>query len=83
MSVCQSARRLHGSPLGSKQGGPAPDILTTTTILADVTRNVAGDRFSVGSLLPVGTDPHSYQPTPQDTARISKSKVLVVNGAEL
>lgn len=60
----------------------APDILTTTTILADITRNVAGDRFSVGSLLPAGIDPHSYQPTPQDTAKLSKSKVLVVNGAE-
>jgi ABC-type Zn uptake system ZnuABC Zn-binding protein ZnuA len=56
--------------------------LTTTTILADVTRNVVGDRYSVGSLLPVGADPHSYQPTPQDTTKLSKSKVLVIHGAE-
>ena len=70
------------STLPSCSGLAAPDILTTTTILADVTRNVVGDRFSVGSLLPAGTDPHSYQPTPQDMAKISKSKVLVVNGAE-
>lgn len=69
-------------PLASCSGGAAPDVLTTTTILADVTRNVVGDRFSVGSLVPVGTDPHSYQPTPQDTAKISKAKVLIVNGAE-
>lgn len=69
-----------GTPFGS--GESTPDILVTTTILADITRNVAGDRFSVGSLLPDGTDPHSYQPTPQDTAKISKSKVLVINGAE-
>jgi ABC-type Zn uptake system ZnuABC Zn-binding protein ZnuA len=63
-------------------GVNAPDILTTTTILADVTRNVVGDRFSVGSLLPIGADPHSYQPTPQDTAKMSRSKVLVIHGAE-
>ena len=63
------------------QGGPAPEILTSTTILADVTRNIVGERLSVGSLLPVGADPHSYQLTPQDTARISKSKVLILNGA--
>lgn len=69
-----------GTAFGS--GESTPDILVTTTILADITRNVAGDRFSVGSLLPDGTDPHSYQPTPQDTAKISKSKVLVINGAE-
>lgn len=68
--------------LASCSGVNAPDILTTSTILADVTRNVVGDRFSVGPLLPVGADPHSYQPTPQDTAKISESKVLVINGAE-
>jgi ABC-type Zn uptake system ZnuABC Zn-binding protein ZnuA len=32
--------------------------------------------------VPIGADPHSYQPTPQDTAKISRSKVLVINGAE-
>jgi ABC-type Zn uptake system ZnuABC Zn-binding protein ZnuA len=68
--------------LASCSGVNAPDILTTSTILADVTQNIVGDRFSVGSLLPVGVDPHSYQPTPQDTAKISESKVLVINGAE-
>jgi ABC-type Zn uptake system ZnuABC Zn-binding protein ZnuA len=68
--------------LAACSGVNAPDILTTTTILADVTRNVVGDRFSVGPLLPVGADPHSYQPTPQDMATISESKVLVINGAE-
>lgn len=65
----------------SAQGAAAPDILTTTTVLADITKSIAGDLHSVGSLLPIGMDPHSYQPTPQDTAKISKSKVLIVNGA--
>ncbi|RPI92635.1 MAG: zinc ABC transporter substrate-binding protein [Chloroflexi bacterium] len=68
--------------LASCSGVAAPDILTSSTILADAARNVAGERLTVGSLLPVGADPHSYQPTPQDTAKISKSKVLVINGAE-
>jgi ABC-type Zn uptake system ZnuABC Zn-binding protein ZnuA len=63
-------------------GTTAPDVLTTSTVLADIAQNIAGDRLTVGSLLPFGVDPHSYQPTPQDTAKVSKSKVLVVNGAE-
>ena len=42
--------------LVSCSGGVAPDVLTTTTILADVARNVAGDRLMVGSLLPPGTE---------------------------
>lgn len=68
--------------LASCSGGTATDILTTTTILADIARNVAGDRLTVGSLLPAGTDPHSYQPVPQDAARINQSKVLILHGGE-
>ena len=55
-------------------------ILTTTTVLADLTRNVAGDQATVESLLPPGADPHSYEPTPGDVARVSESPVLIVNG---
>ena len=66
--------------LTSCSGKNAPDVLTTTTILADVARNVAGDRMTVGSLLPVGTDPHSYQPVPQDSTMISETKLVVIHG---
>jgi ABC-type Zn uptake system ZnuABC Zn-binding protein ZnuA len=68
--------------LAACSGGAAPDVLATTSILADVTRNVAGDRLTVGSLLPAGTDPHSYQPVPQDATLVDRSKVIVVHGAE-
>jgi ABC-type Zn uptake system ZnuABC Zn-binding protein ZnuA len=42
---------------------------------------VAGDRITVESLLPIGTDPHSYQPTPQDAVKLAQSKILIINGA--
>ena len=57
-------------------------VLATTTFLADIAQNVAGDRVTVGSLLPVGADPHSYQPTPRDVARLADSKLLIINGAD-
>ena len=66
----------------SCSAGAAPDILTTTTILADITRNVVGDRFTVQALVPAGSDPHSYQSVPQDVTKINKSKVLVIHGAD-
>jgi ABC-type Zn uptake system ZnuABC Zn-binding protein ZnuA len=69
-----------GTPT-SDPGEAAPVIWTSTTILADITRSIAGDRFEVESLLPIGADPHSYQATPQDLARISESKLIVLNGA--
>lgn len=71
-----------GRPVDSARGEPAPVILASTTFLADITRNVAGDRLPVESLLPVGADPHSYEPTPQDVAKIEQSKLLILNGAE-
>jgi ABC-type Zn uptake system ZnuABC Zn-binding protein ZnuA len=72
-----------GSPAATNASrSSGSDVLASTTILADVTRNIAGDRLTVESLLPVGSDPHSYQPVPQDVTRISRSRVLVVNGAE-
>src|SRR6266498_3875673 len=57
-------------------------VLATTTFLADIARNVAGDRVSVDSLLPFGADPHSYQPIPADVVKISKSTVLIANGLD-
>ncbi|MBI5965568.1 MAG: zinc ABC transporter substrate-binding protein [Chloroflexi bacterium] len=59
----------------------ALSVLTSTTFLADITRNIAGDRVNVDSLLPAGTDPHAYQPSPQDMAKIEKSRLIIINGA--
>ena len=56
--------------------------LTSTTFLADITRNIAGDRISVNSLLPVGADPHAYQAAPSDVAKIAESNLLILNGLE-
>jgi len=64
----------------SSPGRTAPVVLASTSILADITRRVAGGRLEVDSLLPVGTDPHSYQPVPADVAKIGDSSLLVVNG---
>jgi ABC-type Zn uptake system ZnuABC Zn-binding protein ZnuA len=66
---------------------PAPDsglnVVAVETFLADITRNVAGTRAHVDSLVPLGLDPHEFEPAPKDVARLNKSQVLVVNGAGL
>ncbi len=72
ISACSSPASLSGEV--------DPVILTSTALLADIARNLAGDRVQVESLLPIGADPHSYQPTPQDIAKIETSKLLIVNG---
>ena len=71
-----------GEGITPRADDAAPVVLTSTSFLADITRNVAGDRLEVASLLPVGSDPHSYQPTPQDVTKIAQSQVLILNGIE-
>ena len=71
-----------GGGSASPSGTSASVILTSTSFLADITRNIAVDRISVISLLPVGADPHSYQPSPQDVTKIAQSKLLIINGAD-
>ncbi|CAG1008194.1 Manganese-binding lipoprotein MntA [Anaerolineales bacterium] len=63
-------------------GDGALNVLASTTFLADIAQNVAGDRLKVESLLPIGSDPHSYQAAPADVAKIAESKVLILNGLE-
>lgn len=57
-------------------------VLTSTTFLADIAQNVAGDRVQVELLLPIGIDPHAYQASPSDVAKIAESDVLILNGVE-
>ena len=58
-------------------------IVATTTIVGDVVSQVIGDAINLTILLPAGTDPHSFQPTPQDMARVADAQLIFLNGAGL
>ena len=45
--------------------GSKLEVLTTFTVLADLARNVAGDRLTVRSIVKPGSEIHGYQPTPR------------------
>jgi len=51
--------------------------------LADITQNIAGTRLKIDSLIPLGMDPHTFEPTPADLARISDCQLLIINGSGL
>ena len=58
-------------------------VVTTSNIAADWARNVGGDRVEVKGLLPVGTDPHSYQPGARDVADIAAADLVLTIGLGL
>ncbi len=60
-------------------GGDGLSVVTTTEILADLVRNVGGDRVRVDSLVPPGGDPHSYEPTPADAKKVAAADVTFTN----
>lgn len=80
LSACSPLAADSSNSVLSPKGVPV--VVASTTFLADIAQNVAGDRLQVESLLPFGADPHSYQPIPQDVAKIADSDLLIVNGAE-
>ncbi len=46
----------------------------------DFARNVAGDRVDVELLLDLGTDAHSYDPTPLDVIKIATADLFIYTG---
>lgn len=67
------------SPSESKQSPPFK-VVAVESFLADITRNVAGERVTVVSLIGAGMDPHTFEPIPRDIITISESRLLIVNG---
>jgi len=47
----------------------------------DFSRQVAGDRAEVVSLVPPGVEPHDWEPSPQELIEVHKARFLVYNGA--
>jgi ABC-type Zn uptake system ZnuABC Zn-binding protein ZnuA len=64
-------------------GGGSPQVLATTTILADMAKQVAGDRMTVGSIVPAGAHVEEYEPRPDDARRMSEAKLVITNGLDL
>lgn len=60
-----------------------PIAVATTPMLADLVSSVAGGTLQTIALVPIGADPHLYQPTPGDVRRIGTADVLVRNGLHL
>ena len=58
-------------------------VVVTTTIVADIVKNVGGQNINLTTLLPLGSDPHSFEPTPQDIARVADADLIFINGAGL
>jgi zinc/manganese transport system substrate-binding protein/manganese/iron transport system substrate-binding protein len=58
-------------------------VVASTTLIADLVKQIGGDRVAVTALLPVGADPHTFEPRPGDIAALSDADVVFINGLHL
>ncbi len=59
------------------------NVVASFSILADLVRNVGGDRVNVTALVGANGDVHVYTPAPQDAKTIADARLVIINGLGL
>ena len=76
--ACSSAKQGSSSNEATKL-----KVVATNSIIADITKNIAGDKIDLHSIVPVGQDPHEYEPLPDDVKKTSEANLILYNGINL
>lgn len=63
--------------------GDGISVVATTTMLADIAHRVVGDGGTVEVLLPIGADPHDFQPSSSQVSDIYAADLVIANGLGL
>jgi manganese/zinc/iron transport system substrate-binding protein len=58
-------------------------VVATTSLIADLAREIGGRRVEVEGLMGPGVDPHLYRPRESDVARLVGADIVLYNGLEL
>ncbi|MBL9133818.1 MAG: zinc ABC transporter substrate-binding protein [Verrucomicrobiaceae bacterium] len=60
-----------------------PLVVATTTMIADMVRDIGGEDIEVAALMGPGVDPHLYKATAEDAQKLGTAKVIFYNGLML
>lgn len=74
------------APAGSRGedlSGRSIRVVATTSMIAELVREVGGTRVEVEGLMGPGVDPHLYKASEGDVARMSRADVIFYNGLHL
>ena len=55
-------------------------VVATASIFADMAENIAGGHCEIMTIVPIGGDPHTYEPTPGDARLIASADLILRNG---
>lgn len=62
------------------QGAAPLRVVASFSLLADMVRQVGGDRVTVSALVGPGADAHVFQPTPAQASQVGQAQLVVTNG---
>lgn len=63
--------------------GDKPRVVATSTVIANLAQEVAGDEIQLSGILKPGTDPHVYEPVPADSRVLEEANLILYNGYNL
>ncbi len=58
-------------------------IVTTTSMITDLVKNIGGDKVDVEGLMGAGVDPHLYKASEGDVSKLSEANMIFYNGLHL
>ena len=61
----------------------APKVVATSSVICDLTRQIAAQQVHLTCLVPAGVDAHTYQPTPANRQALETAQVVFYNGYNL
>lgn len=59
------------------------NVVSTTTIITDLVRNIGGDRINISGLMGSGVDPHLYKASEGDVSKLVNADIIFFNGLHL
>lgn len=74
---------ISGCEQQSSESGGQLNIVTTTTMITDLVKNIGGDSVMVQGLMGSGVDPHLYKASEGDVAKLSNADVVFYSGLHL
>jgi ABC-type Zn uptake system ZnuABC Zn-binding protein ZnuA len=77
LSACSSRAPGTSAPFGELK------VVATTTLIGDIVKNIGGEQIDLSVLLPIGADPHNYEPSPKELTLVADADVVFTNGAGL
>lgn len=69
---------LSQTPVSSSESKPL--VVSTASIFADMVEVIGGDLVESRSIVPLGGDPHTFEPTPEAANLVSKADLILMNG---